>query len=1413
MASWFKITAALVILLVCIPCLLANDSPWTTPPVAEPWGLSQQSPAIPGSQPQVNPTAQSSLDSQPSNQTLSRASPPVPSESFAHSPVESQPPLTQPSVSTAGPPISQPSAEPLAQQPPPLPAPPQVAPAGSGSGTSSGEQNAGSGESKSGAGEALPAPPSPQAAPPPSPVGPEGVSGAPAEPKGGVEAWDEEAGQVELSVTCGLTDYVRQSGSCDGKGWRIVSFVKIRNCTDPFKVQPMRQEPCTCTPEDFDVTYSISDDGTKCNMQYLPANCTGAQQSAFIPVDMVYCGLASAPCTVGDMDAIYSDCDFIRHPLTGQAISDTPVVEVIYYFGRECDPYRRGSIRLPPSTYIPCDMQCGVGHYLRHDHCLKCPAGTYSMGGKWRFEEIYEIDPKYFKTECKFTNATGAFDCDPWYADDGAFEAGAYDYINDWLPEVCASDAAYNCHNNLRSSLSLDVNLVRDGYVKFNFTVSAEMGHDGLSFYIDSLAEPLMALTSYQFEPREMVFPVEAGQHRLVWEYSKDSKWSKGEDVTTIPYIEVDGVAFNDFHCLPCPPGSHSGEGAAACLPCPDNTFSKERASECTPCGSSTYSRIIPRTECKPRPSCSIERDATIAYTPCQLASKKRTMRWQWIQPQICDPTNVSLPNDTPLDCEPCPDGQQAEPDPQSGEIRCTLCPPGTARQASYEGGAGGMLDAQCEACEAGQVAMKTLSLKHFAMQHNGALPPGFTTGCHGDCGTFGWRAFQDHLDSGSGHGPSATIWLALDVRMAVRGYMTFNYSVDILPGDPGRAFFFFIDHDLMDYVEQQRVEWEGGGEGEGYEHPGAAEDEARMSGMWELDAGNHTVMWVWQKLHDTGAAARTTRDSAVIYEIQIEGVAEGGAARCEEVPQGSVLAAGGDSYVPCPPGTSSEGGNSSCLPCPPNTFNSQPEWACMPCGLGTSSLEGSRECVIGDATRPESFCTFTLSRDSLRTPAQQGQEGEEGKEGEEGQQEEEEGALPPDDFSGAFTDATGDTMAAVIANQSAAAVVFDLSPLSRMHPGRMFGPVLDAAAAAAAGGHAGAGGGGGGAQKGKGGGAGRQQAEYFFSVCKRDTSNDTCYDYSGQSLNTYACKVDPQEAIGGGLRPGHSLGSAVSVESLAAVHPALYRRGLVMALTGDECPQTNMPRETKVTFICDPAAGHGQPEAWTAEGQEAALNPALAYPHYVSREGAVQPIEQSDCSFGVVWYSLFACPLCTEDDYKRVEAAACMDDKRATFKWKTPTLCQLNPSHPLPPDEPCEPCQQGEIIRTVGDCADADGRHNVTFAWRQPHHCSATLPGAASLPAAELVGPCEQRLLYVASEALSPMWAALFVALGLCIVCFGSLSLMTWLRSRRLRQMYERLVEAEVQMEREMGDLHGDDDADVDADVEDTRQLTNGDS
>ncbi|CAI7832372.1 unnamed protein product [Closterium sp. NIES-54] len=200
MAYWFTVTAVLALLLVYIPPSLAND-----PPSGQPSGLPQQSQAVPGSQSRINATSPSSVDQQPSNQTPPRTSPPVQAELFAHSPAESPPPLNdRQSVSTASAPSSQQSAEPPAQQPPQLSAPPQAPPAGSGTEPSSDARN-----------NALAPPASQEVAPPPSPAEGESVSGAAAQEEGGAEASREEAEQ--LSTTCGLTDYIRQSGTCDSE--------------------------------------------------------------------------------------------------------------------------------------------------------------------------------------------------------------------------------------------------------------------------------------------------------------------------------------------------------------------------------------------------------------------------------------------------------------------------------------------------------------------------------------------------------------------------------------------------------------------------------------------------------------------------------------------------------------------------------------------------------------------------------------------------------------------------------------------------------------------------------------------------------------------------------------------------------------------------------------------------------------------------------------------------------------------------------------------------------------------------------------------------------------------------------------------------------------------------------------------
>ncbi|CAI5524773.1 unnamed protein product [Closterium sp. Naga37s-1] len=1259
----------------------------------------------------------------------------------------------------------------------------------------------------------------PEVPPPPSPPPYQPVPFAEPPPAANASARIEDVGVVgsvvgdELPTTCGLTDYVRMSKRCqDGK--REVNYVKVRNCTDAFPDIPMRNEPCVCTPEDYEPKYS--ENGGQCYLSYIGTNCDSPSGAGLpqIVVDPVYCSISSArACGEADIKSIYGTCDYIRDSITGQKLSVMPAVEVIYYFDKECNPYARGAVPLPPNTFIPCDHKCGAGHILHHDDCQICPAGTYSTAGALVFNKFYQVDPKYFKTECRYKNATGMFPCEPWYADDGALEVGAYDYMNDWNPDVCASDKAYNCHNNVRSTLSLEVDLVRDGHVRFNFTVSAEMGRDGLSFFIDSLSQPAMALESYQFEPREVVFPLTAGHHTLVWLYSKDARWTKGEDIATLRFIEVDGIGFNDFACTPCEPGFYSAAGASTCLPCAPNTVSSAGAAECKACTAELYAQIIPRTQCLDRPTCRVDHDATSEIGPCKLTTLTRTKSWKWLEPQICKPSDLDpLPSPIELPCEHCPSGQQAVPVPETGVVQCDWCPNGTARDATEqntaapapgsstgtEGGAaegtpaaggatgsgsgsgsGNITDEICRPCDAGEVAMKMLALRHFHMDQ-GRLPDGFRTGCHGDCGTFGWRAVHNYLESGSGHGKTATIWLALDVDVAVTGYVMFNYSVDIAPGDPGRGFFFFVDHDLMDFVEQQREEWEGT---PGQERKAGGENETAISGMWELAPGNHTLMWVWEKLNDERAATRKTRDSAIIYDLEVEGVARGGAERCRRVPPGMQISADGQTWTPCPPGTFSEGGEGHCTPCPANTFNPFPEgaqWACERCGAGTTSLPGSSECFLGDARVPSSFCTFAVrvpvaynassaappppasSFNPFASPAAPAPTGPTG----EMQQEEQFWNETLAEGGGMVVAGGGLTGATAGGGR----LFFDLSPLARMHPGVMFGVASNDATTK----------------------NGTQQPSYFLSMCDRDRTNDTCYDYGGNALNTYACKVDPAEDVEGRLRPGHNLGASLAIESLDVVASELRTRGFVMMLKGDDCPETQLPRQTNITFICDPAAGHGQPEQWTSGGRMAALDPHREYPEWAQRGGTVEAVEATACEFNLVWYSLFACPLCSEQDIVKVEAAGCNENKRVTYKYKHP---RPNPMTPLPDDVMCEPCTADDYDRFEGECADDDGKHNVTYMWHQPMLCNESLPGSVQLPADEVAGECTYKIKYVPSDKLSWQYIVVFAVSGVMIVVFGVMALMTWLKSRKLHAMYSRLVEQEMNaVEEEMDDMDGDD-------------------
>ncbi|CAI7793411.1 unnamed protein product [Closterium sp. NIES-54] len=1477
------------------------------------------------------------------------------------------------------------------------------------------------------------------------------------------------------SQTCELTDYVRASGPCqDGK--REINFEKAnRNCTDPFQFENIRKEPCACTPSDYEKEYSKGDDG-KCYLQYRPSSecsssfkrtvphcfpphrippslhpprtaspphcippalhppltafpphwfhshfsphlfpltasppfppsllpplppntattdCQGGQESKRIPVDLLFCELKPVPCTEANVKSMYLTCDYIRDPATDQQLSKTRMIQVVYYFDNLCNPAARGSLALPPSDYIPC--------------------GYYSMGGGFRYDAFKDLDPKVFQTECSFSNNTGTFPCEGWYAEEGQLKVGSYDPANYWLEEECAYFTNTTCHNNLQSALKLPLTLVRDGYVTFRFTVSSERQRDGLVFYIDDLTTPAMLLAYNQFDSKEVGFPLAAGRHTLVWAYIKDSSFTQGRDSAALQFLEVDGIAFTDSTCLKCPAGffrsclllhslsellhAHVPAAAAALsalhfpsphsshhailssvgskpptaqhalpttsqrtltsLPLPSSPFLLyPRSPPIRPLSVSSLPSVIfllsrpppqspislgsllsplplvlfsllfpsfsslsssprfllsPRpllivAHCTPRPLCNVTQDATPTFTPCVASSRSRTRVWSWLAPQVCqpDPAHGLPPNTT----EPCgnrllssvstvwilPDSawlavmpvapltpvtpvmQVIFEAPQKSPLAkhhdvslppCVhlllslplflppslspslplslplslppslspslslslplppppLCVQSRARQGSTQlwiqpltlspapsaplysitspilsfsasahpsmpaltlclhplspfealaailcpPSAADHLARHAPLIVPGEVAVKMLLLEHFRTVEDGKLPSGFQTGCSGECGSGGWRVVGDHLDSGANNGKTASVWLALTVNLTIPGYITYDFDVDIPPGDLQRGLFFYVDDNLLENIE------DGGS-------VGVSVPVGRSSSQhWPLAAGSHRIMWVWVTLNADRASV--DRSSAILHSVRVWGAAQGGAPGCVRIPAGAQKGQSGDAWEECPAGYYSEGGQGLCQKCPANTFNPKPagnRTACEPCGLGTTSLEGSAECSIGDVTSPSSFCTFIVRS-----------------------------------FNSTDT------------------LLYDLSPLAHQNLGRLVGPIYEGpsfvdlqkgpkyyvsvcarsnsdnavyrpvASSAAVGGAAGGGAAGGGgvwsgdSSGGKGGRGGKGE---------RENTTYPCIMYTGKPLNnTYVCRINPNLNEHSTATSAHSLGDTVSLAPLGSFsEPQLQRRGLVMSFNGESCPMSDAPSTFNLTFICDPEAGYGHPEPWTEGGKKTALDPTLSYPAWANRSGDVIPVGREapvSCLFQMVWYTAYACPLCTVLDMEPVAVANCIDNKRFTYKYKTPTLCQPNPQVPLPPDEYCLPCTKDDYQRFEDSCTDANGVHNVTYIWKLPKTCNEDLPGAEKLPEGTLAGICDMEVKYIASSTLSPKYIAIFALGALAIVGLAVMTIMTWLKSRKIYKEYARLCEnVEQAEENEMEEMDGGDEED----------------
>ena len=545
---------------------------------------------------------------------------------------------------------------------------------------------------------------------------------------------------------------------------------------------------------------------------------------------------ALTACEDKDIGSSYTHCD--------PAVSAR---ELTFFFKRQC----KNGVPLPPAvTGLPCNITCNPGQYLPlgREACASCEPGTYSIGGGRKYMS-WETFPEGSETRCNFQlEADRDTPCTGWVLN------GSYMHSGDMKG-----------YRLVDSIMEMKVELLRAGSVAFEYRVDAERRWDGLYFVVDG--ENAMQLESYQFQYKSFVWPLSAGFHTLQWIYHKDVAYEMGEDKAFIRTIQVIGTDFNSEKCTPCPKGYYSNPGSSECNPCAVNTYADTAASAtCKPCntGADQSKYALPgATSCLPAKPCTKD-DIVTSYSDCGADGKKRTRRQSYSQPKICNGGVAPLP-DAEVDCAPCEAGMYR----QGSE--CLYCPAGSYNPTPTHDGA-----SVCTKCPKGSVAKKVryFDASFGQIMFQKYLDRGeMSTGCaNGFCGSGGWRAMGDKLDTGVGNGQVADVWLSLKVSMETYGEVSFNYSTRVTNSEDN----------LQMYVNDERVWGVETQQMYAYEYrydemydadtPHAQGDDPEvLEYILELPPGEHVLTWVFHKereyswMSDSVDVTKPKEDRAVI--------------------------------------------------------------------------------------------------------------------------------------------------------------------------------------------------------------------------------------------------------------------------------------------------------------------------------------------------------------------------------------------------------------------------------------------------------------------------------------------------------------------------------------------------------------------
>lgn len=496
------------------------------------------------------------------------------------------------------------------------------------------------------------------------------------------------------------------------------------------------------------------------------------------------------------------------------------------------------------------------------------------------------------------------------------------------------------------SVLVLSIQFVRDGHLRFRFSVDAEDQYDGLSFLMNQVE--LLPKVSRQWPAADLLVEVPRGSHTFAWIYSKDFSGTVGEDRARLQLLEIVGSQYADLECRDCG-RAHGVQGCAACARDEylSNTSSTGDGAVCLPCPVGYWSPAgsVALASCLRRRPCE-ERDFMLTYSAFEMESNgSRTVvvgetcrrgetlvRSQWRQPSVCDPArpdSVKLPAEAVKPCPPC--------QPNDQRVSGGDCRP-----------------AEGPRCPSDQYAFHELAVSFWH-----TWPRNFTTeewapAASGSTGQ-GWQLEADGgaavvgtaFEGGGGHREVAAALAGKGLTEAALLHL------DLLLMGAGNLSFFFTSRPAGVWGSMATLKVNGAApEAQYLSGPLGSGGDALWQVVVPLPGGPQRVTWTWTYSANVQSSSDDNPEEHGLTGMRLVNVsaaqaAGAGASTCRQCPAGYEVAFGAASCTMCPAGRSAEAGAGvgGCSMCPSGRTAEAGSAVCRACGPGLRSDAGAARC------------------------------------------------------------------------------------------------------------------------------------------------------------------------------------------------------------------------------------------------------------------------------------------------------------------------------------------------------------------------------------------------------------------------------------------------------------------------------------